>query len=81
MEPAKKITLYVPAKLLKRAQKASGLGITPTIRKGLELVAASDVYEQLRALRGKVKFDIDLNEMREDRDYASFGLKLPDRLP
>ena len=73
MEPAKKITLYVPIKLLKKAQKATGLGITPTIRKGLEMVTTSDVYEKLRALRGKVHLDIDLKELREDRDLSIYG--------
>jgi len=67
MEPAKKITIQIPENLLRRAQKASGLGITPTVRQGLELVAASESYEKLRRLRGKVKFSIDLKTLREDR--------------
>lgn len=57
----------LPASLLKEAQKATHLGITPTIRQGLELLAAGNVYEELRKLRGKVKFSIDLDELREDR--------------
>ncbi|MBI2985826.1 MAG: hypothetical protein HYY45_03555 [Deltaproteobacteria bacterium] len=68
MEPAKKITIQVPENLLRRAQKATGLGITPTVRQGLELLAASESYEKLRRLRGKVKFSIDLQALREDRE-------------
>ncbi len=67
METAKKITIQVPGDLLDRAQKASGKGITPTIRQGLELVAAGRTYEKLRALKGKLKFSIDLKKLREDR--------------
>lgn len=63
----KKVTVHVPADLLERAQRASGEGITPTIRRGLELLAASDAYRGLRQLRGKVKFTIDLDELRRDR--------------
>jgi predicted CopG family antitoxin len=37
------------------------------MRKGLELLAASEAYEQLLKMRGKVKFSINLNELREDR--------------
>lgn len=62
----KKITIEVPADLLERATAASGQGITPTIRRGLELVASSAAYAQLRRMKGKVKFSIRLSELRED---------------
>lgn len=62
----KKLTVEVPDALLKRATAATGKGITPTVRKGLELVAASKAYAQLRNLRGKVKFSIKLSELRND---------------
>lgn len=67
MEQAKKITVQVPQNLLRRAQRATRLGITPTVRQGLELLAASRSYERLRRLRGKVKFSLDLKALREDR--------------
>jgi hypothetical protein len=41
--------------------------VTATIRQGLELVAASEVYDRLRALRGKVRFSVDQRALREDR--------------
>jgi len=62
----KKITLEVPDTILKRATAVTGLGITPTIRKGLELVAASGAYVNLRTLKGKIKFSVKLSELRED---------------
>jgi hypothetical protein len=56
METVRKITVEVPAELLERAQRASGGGITQTVRTGLQLVAASQAYSDLRKLRGKVRF-------------------------
>lgn len=62
-----KVTVHVDRELLRRARKRTGKGVTATIRQGLELVAATDAYEQLRALRGKVRFSLDLQTLREDR--------------
>ena len=67
MAEKRKITLEVPEDLLDRALAASGEGITQTVRRGLELVAAGRAYEELRRLRGKVKLGIDLEALREDR--------------
>ena len=53
--------------LLKRARAQTGKGVTATIRGGLELVAAGQVYDRLRALRGKVAFTIDPRALRKDR--------------
>ncbi len=63
----KKLTLQVPIDLLTRATQATGKGITPTIRRGLELVAASGAYRNLRALKGKVQLGIDLKKLRQDQ--------------
>jgi hypothetical protein len=38
METARKITVEVPPGLLEKAQRASGSGITQTVRTGLQLV-------------------------------------------
>lgn len=67
METARKITVEVPPELLKKAQRASGSGITQTVRTGLELVAASGTYANLRRLRGKVRFSRTLAELKADR--------------
>jgi hypothetical protein len=67
METARKITVEVPQELLKKAQRASGTGITQTVRTGLRLVAASRTYARLRQLRGKVRFTRTLAELKADR--------------
>jgi len=67
MKTARKITLEIPAELLDKAQKASGTGITQTVRIGLQLVAASRTYARLRQFRGKVPFPRTLAELKADR--------------
>jgi len=63
----RKITLEIPQDLLRKAQRCTGEGVTATVRRGLELLAASTAYEELRRLRGRVKFSIKLRELRKDR--------------
>jgi hypothetical protein len=48
-------------------QKASGSGITETVRAGLELMAASRAYAHLLRLKGKVHFSRSLADLRADR--------------
>ena len=67
MGPARKITIEVPADLLEKAQRATGAGITQTIRTGLQLAAASQAYARLRELRGKVRFSLTYEELKDDR--------------
>jgi hypothetical protein len=67
MKTARKITVEVPLRLLNKAQRASGTGITQTVRAGLQLVAASLTYGRLRQLRGKVRFSRTLAELKADR--------------
>ena len=67
VETARKITVEVPPELLEKAQRASGSGITQTVRTGLQLVAASHAYARLRKLRGKVRFTRTLAELKADR--------------
>jgi hypothetical protein len=67
MRSARKITVVIPPELLAKAQKASGSGVTQTVRTGLELVAASQAYARLRQLRGKVRFTRTLAELKADR--------------
>jgi hypothetical protein len=67
MKPARKITVEVPSDLLDKAQKATGAGITQTVRTGLQLVAASQAYARLRQLRGKVRFSRTLADLKADR--------------
>jgi hypothetical protein len=67
MEKARKITVEVPPELLEKAQRATGSGVTQTVRTGLQLVAASQTYARLRELRGKVRFTHTLAELKTDR--------------
>ena len=67
MDTVRKITVEVPLALLEKAQRASGIGVTQTVRTGLQLVAASRTYARLRKLRGKVRFSRSLAELKVDR--------------
>jgi hypothetical protein len=66
MSTARKITVQLPSHLLDKAQRSTGEGLTATIRKGLELLAAGKAYEELRQLRGRVSFSIDWRKLRDD---------------
>ena len=59
--------MEVPLELLEKAQRASGTGITQTVRAGLQLIAASQTYARLRKLRGKVRFSRTVAELKADR--------------
>jgi hypothetical protein len=67
MDAGRKITVEISRDLLEKAQRASGTGITQTVRTGLQLVAASRTYARLRQLRGKVHFRRTLTELKADR--------------
>ncbi len=61
-----KVTLNLPVNLLKEATQNTGLGITETIRKSLELLNASAFYEEALSNKGKIKFGISVKNLRED---------------
>jgi hypothetical protein len=67
MGAARKITIEIPEDLLERAQKASGKGITETVRTGLRLVAAADTYRELLKWKGKVKLSETWQDLKYDR--------------
>ncbi len=67
MGRVRKITVEIDEQLLERAQKQSRDGVTATVRRGLEILAAADAYEKLGRMRGKVKFSTNLGTMRHDR--------------
>jgi hypothetical protein len=73
MTEMRKITAILPAELLAVAQAQTGVGVTETLRLGLERIARETFYSRLRALRGKVKLDIDVDELRRDRDFNDRG--------
>lgn len=67
MGRTRKITVEIDEHLLRRAQKQSRDGVTGTVRRGLEILAAAEAYRKLARLRGRVKFSVDLQTMRDDR--------------
>jgi hypothetical protein len=67
-EEMQKVTVMLPKRLVEKATQETGLGITPVIRQGLESVISAEALKRLRLRRGKVKFSINIDEMREDRD-------------
>jgi len=69
MLETQKITAHLPKGLLKKARKATGAGITETLREGLELLARQQAYKNLLALQGKLDLGIDLKALREDREF------------
>jgi hypothetical protein len=63
-EAVKKITANLPEELLARAQRATGLGITDTLVAALQELERSRQRSALRGLRGKVRFELDLDKTR-----------------
>jgi len=60
----KKLTILVPEDLLRKAREATKTGATPTVRMGLQLLAARRAYDRLLGLQGKVKFGLTWQQMR-----------------
>jgi len=63
-DPIRKVTVNLPAKLLERARSTTGLGITETIVKGLEELERGKQRSALRQLRGRIRFELDLEKTR-----------------
>jgi hypothetical protein len=63
-----KITAHIPVELLHEAQAATGKGITETLKIALAQLARANAYEDLRKMRGKIRFSINLTELRKDED-------------
>ena len=61
-----KVTMNLPAELLKSAMKQTGEGITETVREGLKLIAAREAYLGARSYAGRYKFSLNLNKLRQD---------------
>ena len=62
-----KITAHISKSLLKEAQESTGLGITETVKAGLEVLAKQKAFENLIKMRGKAKLKIDIDDLRKDR--------------
>ena len=62
------MTVVLPGDLVEKAMKASGEGLTPTLRRGLELVAAKEAYRGLLKLKGKFDLGLDYEQVQKDRE-------------
>jgi hypothetical protein len=60
----RKVTVNLPAETLESALRITGKGVTPTIVEGLQEIERRAKRSALRALRGKVRFQLDLAETR-----------------
>lgn len=68
MEGTRKITVEVAESLLGMAQSETGMGVSETVREGLKRLASARAQKKLLALRGKVKFSMTWQEMKEDNE-------------
>ena len=64
MTKMKKITVEVSADDLAMAQAFTNGGIVETVRRALRDMAAREAQMRLLALKGKVKFDYSVEELR-----------------
>lgn len=65
MVRTKRITANLPKDLLDEGRKATGKGVTETLIEGLKMLKRSRALDKLRALRGKIHLDLDLDVSRE----------------
>lgn len=68
MSEMRKITVQVSDELLEKAQAFTGEGVTQTVTAGLKHLASIRAQQELRKLRGKVKFGVDLMALRKLED-------------
>jgi len=73
MNDTRKITAVLPARLLATAQINSGASLTQTLKTALEQYNHSEWCRKMLAAQGRFKLDIDLDELREDRELDAQG--------
>lgn len=59
-----KVTVSLPTQALRRARTITGRGITATILAGLEALDRKERRSALRALKGRVRLELDLEQTR-----------------
>ncbi len=64
-QKTRKVTANLPADVLDRALAVTGKGLTPTIVLGLLELERQGHRSALRALRGRIRFDLDLGTTRK----------------
>jgi hypothetical protein len=73
MNDVRKITAILPTRLLATAQINSGASLTQTLRTALEQYNHSEWCRKMLAAQGRFKLDIDLDDLREDREFDAHG--------
>ena len=71
MTEMRKITAFVPADLLEKAQAFTGEGVSETLRMGLRKLSDSWAYKQLLEMQGTLDLEADgvtLAMLRDDGD-------------
>jgi hypothetical protein len=68
MKKERKVTLMLPEELIEKALEATGEGLTPTLRRGLELVAARGAYSGLLKQKGKFDLVLDYKQIKKARE-------------
>ena len=63
----RKVTMHLPADLVRQATTVSKQSLTETVRQGLKLVATGGTYDQLLRQRGKIELKLNIASLREDR--------------
>ena len=61
----RKVTVKLPEEALARAMRITGKGLTPTLVEGLLQIERAAQRSALRALRGKVRIELDLERTRQ----------------
>ena len=64
MGAVRKITVNVPSDVLEDATRITGKGVTDTVIEGLTELRRRETRSALRALRGKVRVELDLERTR-----------------
>ncbi len=63
-QATRKVTVRLPISAIESAMRATGQGLTLTLIEGLHEVERRGKRTALRKLRGKVQFDLSLEETR-----------------
>ena len=64
VQHVRKITANIPQDILENAQRLTGKGVTLTLVEGLKALDRNARRSALRQLRGKVRFELDLDRTR-----------------
>jgi hypothetical protein len=64
MGAVRKITVNVPVEVLDAATRITGKGVTATVIEGLTELRKREMRSALRRLKGKVRFELDLEQTR-----------------